>query len=76
MILNSIFMILVVIVAYFWYPSNEHNLLVLVNSSTFAFSRLKDIKNLKAAFKISRNIYEEKRIPIDEIETKVQSYYR
>ena len=71
MVLNWIFMVLVGIVAYLWCPSNEHDILVLVNSSTFSISSLKEIKNLKAAFKISRNIYDEiKEVP-DSFKTKV-----
>ena len=61
MVLNCIFVGLVTLVAYLWYPSNEHNLLVLVNTNTFSMSSLKKIKHLKAAFKISRNIYYDER---------------
>ena len=65
-------MILVGLVAYLWCPSNEHDILVLVNSSTFSISSLNKIKNLKAAFKMSRNIYDEiKEVP-DSFKTKVR----
>ena len=71
---NWKFIFLVGVVAYLWYPSNEHDILVLVNSSTFAIARLKEIKNLKAAFKISRNIYNEiKEVP-DSFKTEVRDY--
>ena len=64
MILHWCFMILVALVAYLWCPSNEHNLLILLKSETFMISRLQEIQNLKAAFKMSRNIYEDvKTIP-------------
>ena len=71
---NWKFIFLVGVVAYLWYPSNEHDILVLVNSSTFAIARLKEIKNLKAAFKISRNIYNEiKEVP-DSFKTEVRDH--
>ena len=69
--MNWSFIVLVVLVAYLWYPSNEHNFLVLLDSSTFAVSRLQEIKNLKAAFKVSRNVYDEVKTTPDYIDTKV-----
>ena len=73
MIVNYFFIFLVGIVAYLWYPPNEHDILVLVNSSTFAISKLKEIQNLKAAFKISRNIYDETKEVPDSFTTKVSN---
>ena len=73
MIVNYFFIFLVGIVAYLWYPANEHDILVLVNSSTFAISKLKEIQNLKAAFKISRNIYDETKEVPDSFTTKVSN---
>ena len=76
MLPNWIFMVLVAVVAYLWYPSNEHNLLVLVNTNTFALSRLMEIKNIKAAFKMTRNVYEEMRqAETDNKDTQVMEKY-
>ena len=51
-----IFILLVAVLTYQWYPVVEHNVLVLVNSSTYDISKLAQIKNLKAVFKIDKNI--------------------
>ena len=51
-----VFVILLGIAAYRWYPVSEHNILVLVNSSTYDPSRISQVKGLKAAFRIERNI--------------------
>ena len=53
---NIIFVVLLGIAAYRWYPASEHNILVLVNSATYDPSRISQVKGLKSAFKIERNI--------------------
>ena len=53
-----IFSIVVSLFVYQWYPTKDRNLLVLVESSTFDISRLSQIKQLKAVFKIDANIDE------------------
>ena len=53
-----IFTVVVSIFVFQWYPTKDHNLLVLVESSTFDISRLSQIKELKAVFKIDANIDE------------------
>ena len=53
---NWIFGVLLAIAIHRWYPVSEHNLLVLVNTTTYDPSRIAQIKGLKAAFKIERNI--------------------
>ena len=53
-----IFTVVVSIFVYQWYPTKDRNLLVLVESSTFDISRLSQIKQLKAVFKIDANIDE------------------
>ena len=53
---HIVFVILLGIAAYRWYPVSEHNILVLVNSSTYDPSRISQVKGLKAAFRIERNI--------------------
>ena len=53
-----IFTVVVAIFIYQWYPTKDHNLLVLVESSTFDISKLSQIKQLKAVFKIDANIDE------------------
>ena len=55
---HFIFAILVGIAAYRWYPATEHNVLVLVNAKTLDLSMITQIRNLKAAFKIDRNVDE------------------
>ena len=47
---------LIATVVYRWYPVTEHNVLVLVTTNTFDLSQLAQVKNLKAAIKIDRNI--------------------
>ncbi len=67
-----IFIGAVAIIVYQWYPITEHNILVLVKSNTFDISKLAQIKNLKAAFKIDKNIDEHmKRNNPSELEAKV-----
>ena len=51
-----IFILIVAVLVYQWYPVVDHNILVLVNSSTVDISKLAQIKNLKAVFKIDQNI--------------------
>ena len=51
-----ILVVFVAVIVYQWYPVTEHNILVLVNSNTFDVSKLAQVKNLKAVFKIDRNI--------------------
>ena len=51
-----LFMIIVAILVYQWYPVVEHNILVLANSQTVDISKLAQIRNLKAVFKIDKNI--------------------
>ena len=53
---NCLFVILFSIAVYRWYPEFDHNILVLVNSATYDVARISQIKNLKAAFRIERNI--------------------
>ena len=53
-----IFTVVVSLLVYQWYPTKNRNLLVLVESSTFDISRLSQIKQLKAVFKIDANIDE------------------
>ena len=53
-----IFTVVVSIFVYQWYPTKDRNLLILVESSTFDISRLSQIKQLKAVFKIDVNIDE------------------
>lgn len=67
-----ILIIFVAVLVYQWYPVVEHNILVLANSSTFEVSKLAQIKNVKAAFKIDQNIDDHmKRNDEKELETKV-----
>ena len=53
---NWIFVALLAIAIYRWYPASERNILVLLNSTTYDVSRISQIKGLKAVFKIERNI--------------------
>ena len=53
-----IFTVVVAIFIYQWYPTKDHNLLVLVESNTFDISKLSQIKQLKAVFRIDSNIDE------------------
>ena len=53
-----IFTVVVAIFIYQWYPTKDHNLLVLVESNTFDISKLSQIRQLKAVFKIDANIDE------------------
>ena len=63
---------LLAVIAYRWYPTTEHNILVLVNSKTFDVSEIAQVKNLKAAFRIDKNIDEHmKRGNKEELERKV-----
>ena len=67
-----ILIIFVAVLVYQWYPVVEHNVLILANSSTFEVSKLAQIKNVKAAFKIDQNIDDHmKRNNEKELETKV-----
>ena len=50
--------VVVSIFVYQWYPTKDRNLLVLVESSTFDISKLSQIRQLKAVFKIDANIDE------------------
>ena len=53
-----IFTVVVAIFIYQWYPTKDHNLLVLIESNTFDISKLSQIKQLKAVFRIDSNIDE------------------
>ena len=53
---NWIFVALLAIAIYRWYPESHHNILALVNTTTYDVSRISQIKGLKAVFKIERNI--------------------
>ena len=53
---NIVFVVLFGIAVYRWYPASEHNILVLVNSATYDPSRISQIKGLKSAYRIERNI--------------------
>ena len=70
-----IFIVVVSIFVFQWYPTMDRNLLVLVESSTFDISRLSQIKQLKAVFKIDANIDEHmsKNNP-EELQSKVKWY--
>ena len=68
-----IFVVFVAVIVYQWYPVTEHNILVLVNSNTFDVSKLAQVKNLKAVFKIDRNIDDHmKRNSPSELEARVK----
>ena len=67
-----IFIGLIAAIVYRWYPVTEHNILVLVNSNTLDLSKLAQVKDLKAVFKIDRNIDAHMgRNNAEEIKTKV-----
>ena len=68
-----IFTVVVAIFIYQWYPTKDHNLLVLVESNTFDISKLSQIKQLKAVFRIDSNIDEHmKKHDPEELELKVK----
>ena len=68
-----VFVVFLAVNLYQWYPVTEHNILVLVNSNTFEVSKLAQVKNLKAAFKIDRNIDSHMKInSASELEARVR----
>ena len=68
-----IFTVVASICVYQWYPTKDRNLLVLVESSTFDMSRLSQIKQLKAVFKIDANIDEHmNKNNLEDLQSKVK----
>ena len=71
-----LFILFIARLGYQWFPVKEHNILVLVDSKELDVSKLAQVKNLKAVFRIDQNIDDHmKRDNPKELETKVRFFY-